>query len=198
VGWSRTCRHRCPGRAVRRGRGALDHLWDRRTECDPVLIVVDEAHKVCSAKPGDPLQALATERLVQITAEDGSTGCGCCLRPSSRARSIPGPGPTGRDFRWCASPDAGSIPRLPAGGDAAAWGVRRGSGAGHHRTTDHRRGVPPTCPHLCLDLATAMAVGIAGMPDEGSDPQSAISLPCAARAQITKTSIAMMANDQKG
>jgi DNA helicase HerA-like ATPase len=74
VGWSRTCRHRCPGRAVRRGRGALDHLWDRRTECDPVLIVVDEAHKVCSAKPGDPLHALATERLVQIAAEDGKYG----------------------------------------------------------------------------------------------------------------------------
>jgi DNA helicase HerA-like ATPase len=43
-------------------------------ERDPVLIVVDEAHNVCSAKPEDPLQALATERLVQIAAEGRKYG----------------------------------------------------------------------------------------------------------------------------
>jgi hypothetical protein len=52
----------------------LDHLWDRRTERDPVLIVIDEAHNICSAKPEDPLQALATERLLQIAAEGRKYG----------------------------------------------------------------------------------------------------------------------------
>ena len=52
----------------------LDHLWERRTEREPVLIVIDEAHNVCSADPEDPLQALATERLVQIAAEGRKYG----------------------------------------------------------------------------------------------------------------------------
>jgi DNA helicase HerA-like ATPase len=52
----------------------LDHLWDRKTERDPVLIVIDEAHNVCPAHSEDPLQALATERLIQIAAEGRKYG----------------------------------------------------------------------------------------------------------------------------
>ncbi|NTW41102.1 MAG: ATP-binding protein, partial [Cellulomonadaceae bacterium] len=41
----------------------LDHLWEQRESRVPTLIVIDEAHNVCSAEPEDKVQALATERL---------------------------------------------------------------------------------------------------------------------------------------
>ena len=54
--------------------GVLDHLWDRRERREPTLIVVDEAHNVCTTEPTDQLQALATERMVQIAAEGRKFG----------------------------------------------------------------------------------------------------------------------------
>jgi DNA helicase HerA-like ATPase len=52
----------------------LDHVWEQRFQRDPVLIVVDEAHNICTGAPEDPVQALATERLVQIAAEGRKYG----------------------------------------------------------------------------------------------------------------------------
>jgi DNA helicase HerA-like ATPase len=52
----------------------LDHLWERRFEREPVLVVIDEAHNICTAAPEDPVQALATERMVQIAAEGRKYG----------------------------------------------------------------------------------------------------------------------------
>jgi hypothetical protein len=52
----------------------LDHLWAHRDERRPTLIVIDEAHNVCSAAPSDPVQALATERLIDIAAEGRKYG----------------------------------------------------------------------------------------------------------------------------
>ena len=52
----------------------LRGLWDRRHERRPVLAVVDEAHNVCPAVPGDPLTALATEHAVRIAGEGRKFG----------------------------------------------------------------------------------------------------------------------------
>jgi len=52
----------------------LDALWRRRERREPVLLVIDEAHNVCPAEPGDALTALATEQVVRIAAEGRKFG----------------------------------------------------------------------------------------------------------------------------
>jgi DNA helicase HerA-like ATPase len=52
----------------------LGRLWERREEREPVLIVIDEAHNVCPARPEDPLTALATDHAVRIAAEGRKFG----------------------------------------------------------------------------------------------------------------------------
>jgi uncharacterized protein len=52
----------------------LRGLWDRRLERRPVLAVLDEAHNVCPALPGDPLTALATEHAIRIAGEGRKFG----------------------------------------------------------------------------------------------------------------------------
>jgi hypothetical protein len=54
--------------------GVLSVLWQRRADREPVLIVIDEAHNVCPAEPGDPIQAAATARVVQIAGEGRKFG----------------------------------------------------------------------------------------------------------------------------
>ena len=52
----------------------LGELWRRREERRPILIVVDEAHNVCPARPDDPLTAIATEYAVRIAGEGRKFG----------------------------------------------------------------------------------------------------------------------------
>ncbi|HWM11067.1 MAG TPA: ATP-binding protein [Solirubrobacteraceae bacterium] len=52
----------------------LRGLWERRLRREPVLLVVDEAHNVCPAVPGDALTALATEHAVRIAGEGRKFG----------------------------------------------------------------------------------------------------------------------------
>ena len=52
----------------------LGELWRHREERNPVLIVIDEAHNVCPARPEDPLTALATAHAVRIAAEGRKFG----------------------------------------------------------------------------------------------------------------------------
>jgi hypothetical protein len=52
----------------------LGELWRHREERSPVLIVIDEAHNVCPARPEDPLTALATAHAVRIAAEGRKFG----------------------------------------------------------------------------------------------------------------------------
>jgi DNA helicase HerA-like ATPase len=54
--------------------GVLGELWRLREERKPVLIVVDEAHNVCPARPDDPLTAIATEYAVRIAGEGRKFG----------------------------------------------------------------------------------------------------------------------------
>jgi uncharacterized protein len=53
---------------------ALDQLWSRRAQREPMLIVIDEAHNLCPARPGGPLDALTTETLVRIAGEGRKFG----------------------------------------------------------------------------------------------------------------------------
>jgi len=52
----------------------LGRLWQRREEREPVLVVIDEAHNVCPARPEDPLTELATRHAVRIAAEGRKFG----------------------------------------------------------------------------------------------------------------------------
>ena len=52
----------------------LRGVWERRRERRPVLLVIDEAHNVCPAAPGDVLTALATEHAIRIAGEGRKFG----------------------------------------------------------------------------------------------------------------------------
>jgi DNA helicase HerA-like ATPase len=63
----------------------LDHLWANREQRQPTLIVIDEAHNICSANPAGPIQAATTQRLIQIAGEGRKFGLWLLLstqRPS--------------------------------------------------------------------------------------------------------------------
>jgi DNA helicase HerA-like ATPase len=52
----------------------LEGLWERRERREPVLVVVDEAHNVCPARPEDLLTAAACEHAVRIAGEGRKFG----------------------------------------------------------------------------------------------------------------------------
>jgi DNA helicase HerA-like ATPase len=52
----------------------LERLWRGRMRREPVAIVIDEAHNVCPAEPGDPLTSLATEDAIRIAGEGRKFG----------------------------------------------------------------------------------------------------------------------------
>lgn len=63
----------------------LDHLWNHRNERIGRLIVIDEAHNLCSPDPVTEIDRLLTERIVQIAAEGRKYGIWLLLstqRPS--------------------------------------------------------------------------------------------------------------------
>jgi hypothetical protein len=69
----------------------LEHLWARREERRPVLIVIDEAHNLCSPDPGGPLQEAVREQIIRIAAEGRKFGLWLLLstqRPSKIHPSI--------------------------------------------------------------------------------------------------------------
>jgi uncharacterized protein len=52
----------------------LERLWRRRATREPIAIVIDEAHNVCPADPGDPITTLATEDAIRIAGEGRKFG----------------------------------------------------------------------------------------------------------------------------
>jgi uncharacterized protein len=52
----------------------LEQLWSRRAQREPMVIVIDEAHNVCPARPSDPLDVLATDTVVRIAGEGRKFG----------------------------------------------------------------------------------------------------------------------------
>jgi DNA helicase HerA-like ATPase len=69
----------------------LDHLWSRREERRPVLIVIDEAHNLCSPDLDSALQKAVREQIIRIAAEGRKFGLWLLLstqRPSKIHASI--------------------------------------------------------------------------------------------------------------
>lgn len=63
----------------------LDDLWQKREQRRPVLLVIDEAHNVCSPALTGPLAVAVRERILQIAAEGRKYGLWMLLstqRPS--------------------------------------------------------------------------------------------------------------------
>ncbi|MET3859844.1 DNA helicase HerA-like ATPase [Dietzia sp. 2505] len=52
----------------------LEHLWTRREDREPILIVIDEAHNVCPPDPQTDVERALTRQLVQIAAEGRKFG----------------------------------------------------------------------------------------------------------------------------
>ena len=52
----------------------LERLWRSRARREPVAIVIDEAHNICPAEPGDQLTALATADAIRIASEGRKFG----------------------------------------------------------------------------------------------------------------------------
>ncbi len=53
---------------------ALEHLWARREERRPVLIVIDEAHNICPPVATSAVEQALIDRVVQIAAEGRKFG----------------------------------------------------------------------------------------------------------------------------
>ncbi len=64
----------------------LATLWRRRTDREPVLVVIDEAHNVCPQKPDDPVTALVTEHAFGSPPRGASSASTCSSRRSGRRR----------------------------------------------------------------------------------------------------------------
>ena len=52
----------------------LEHLWARREERRPILIVIDEAHNICTPDPETDVERALTRQLAQIAAEGRKFG----------------------------------------------------------------------------------------------------------------------------
>jgi uncharacterized protein len=68
----------------------LDELWSRRDERRPVLLVVDEAHNLCSPDLMSPLQVAVRERINQIAAEGRKYGLWLLLSTQRPSKIHPG------------------------------------------------------------------------------------------------------------
>lgn len=74
-----------PAESAAAALAVLDHLWQHREDRIARLIVIDEAHNLCTPTPSTPTQQLLTERIVQIAAEGRKYGLWLLLstqRPS--------------------------------------------------------------------------------------------------------------------
>ncbi len=68
----------------------LDELWRRRDERRPVLLVIDEAHNLCSPDADGPLQTAILERIIQIAAEGRKFGLWLLLSTQRPSKVHPG------------------------------------------------------------------------------------------------------------
>ncbi len=111
----------------------LDELWERREERKPVLIVIDEAHNLCSPEHDGPLVVAVRERITQIAAEGRKFGLWLLLstqRPSKVAAGI---------LSQC---DNVAVMRMSSPADLAELAVRFGFAPADMlaRTTGFRQG----------------------------------------------------------
>ena len=67
----------------------LDDLWLKRELRRPILIVIDEAHNLCSPEQNSPLHVAVRERLIQIAAEGRKFGLWLLLSTQRPSRIHP-------------------------------------------------------------------------------------------------------------
>ncbi len=67
----------------------LDDLWAKREQRRPVLIVIDEAHNLCSPDNDSPLHTAVRERIIQIAAEGRKYGLWLLLSTQRPSRIHP-------------------------------------------------------------------------------------------------------------
>lgn len=68
----------------------LDDLWAKREQRRPVLLVIDEAHNLCSPQLDSPLAIAVRERLIQIAAEGRKFGLWLLLSTQRPSKVHPG------------------------------------------------------------------------------------------------------------
>lgn len=68
----------------------LDHLWAHREERRPVLLVIDEAHNLCSPDLDSPLQRVLRDQIIQIAAEGRKYGLWLLLSTQRPSKIHPG------------------------------------------------------------------------------------------------------------
>ena len=110
----------------------LDDLWSRRSERRPFLLVIDEAHNLCSPEVETALERAVLDRIIQIAAE------GTKVRPLAAALdTAPVPGASG---------DHLSMRQPRADADEFAAGPRRAGNDLRLRTTGTSRPVTAVSP----------------------------------------------------
>ncbi|GAA3867116.1 hypothetical protein GCM10022381_08360 [Leifsonia kafniensis] len=67
----------------------LDDLWAKREQRRPVLIVIDEAHNLCSPEQDSPLHNAVRDRIIQIAAEGRKFGLWLLLSTQRPSRVHP-------------------------------------------------------------------------------------------------------------
>lgn len=67
----------------------LDDLWAKREQRRPILIVIDEAHNLCSPDQNSPLHVAVRERIIQIAAEGRKFGLWLLLSTQRPSRIHP-------------------------------------------------------------------------------------------------------------
>jgi uncharacterized protein len=68
----------------------LDDLWERRESRRPVLLVIDEAHNLCSPELDSQLAVAVRERIIQIAAEGRKFGLWLLLSTQRPSKVHPG------------------------------------------------------------------------------------------------------------
>ena len=68
----------------------LDELWLRRNERRPVLLVIDEAHNLCTPDLAGPLLTAVRDRIIQIAAEGRKYGLWLLLSTQRPSKVHPG------------------------------------------------------------------------------------------------------------
>jgi DNA helicase HerA-like ATPase len=68
----------------------LDELWSRRNERRPALLVIDEAHNLCTPDAASPLLAAVRERINQIAAEGRKFGLWLLISTQRPSKVHPG------------------------------------------------------------------------------------------------------------
>ncbi len=68
----------------------LDDLWAKREQRRPILIVIDEAHNLCSPENNSPLHRAVRERIIQIAAEGRKFGLWLLLSTQRPSKVHPG------------------------------------------------------------------------------------------------------------